>query len=1463
MGDETPEERQNNELAVLQSIYGDAVVDTREAMAWKVWRPLELLLTLNPLHNSSIPGVHCSVTLQIKCPPTYPDKPPEISIHKLHGLSMENGQKLLSALDNLAHELCGEVMIFQLATHAQQFLHDHNKPTLSFYEEMLKQKKEMEKLKLHDIQVKENEERQKIKDEIQKRQEILRGAGRQRVHRSSASQENSNDGQGDAPELVFYADEKASPAKKVVRIRTGDVTCTCSSKGAQVLRVTQRNNKKVYIGNCMGHSSNGATTYLAIDDESGERIVTKKWSLPPASDFQTRNRQLTNLHQDFKAICRLKHSSLVPYTAYETTKEPYKKTVKQCIYVFRDFVLGSSLKFLKNKLFKTTDRFEVLKFLRHVGLGVFSALKELHEVCVLHRDIRSENVFLNDVGAVKLVGAGLNVMLAEMFEGESFCDRQTKASDIYAAGQLLLSIVALEGSPHEVPLDLPTSAKDFFSRCLTEDEHSQWSAEQLVNHGFLVDTPVKLPDKKKKEEDGSGSEDEDAAKKINIPTPAAGHSRLNAEFEVLKFLGEGAFGSVLKVKNKLDGGFYAIKRVQLNPENVHLNKKITREVKLLSRLNHENVVRYYNAWIETTTDCSESNDSGTGSVQMVVRTPTAKKKPSLEAVVAKLGAAQEVKVEWSMSEGPVQMNMSSDSESSDDDDEPGPWFRPGDDESSDIEFEVGDNQSQTIPSEDVVDSPRPPSVKLKQVLYIQMEFCEKHTLRQAIDNGLFQEHFRAWRLFREIVEGLAHVHQRGMIHRDLKPVNIFLDSNDHVKIGDFGLATKAFTGMLLDEKSKQEEIGGSLTGQVGTALYVAPELLQRTSKVIYNQKVDIYSLGIILFEMFHAPLDTGMERMKVLTELRSKEITMPEDFVSEDNAKQILVIRWLLNHDASMRPTCVELLASEHVPRPVPEGALSGLLSHTLSDRGSRGYQRLISACLEQRQSAAEDLTYHNGMKTKVPTEVKHAVVKIFRSHGATEFSPPLLIPRAKDWDQYPNAVKVMTASGTVCHLPHDLRLPFARHIAYTGTKYMRRYIVDRVYREKHVPGFHPREMVECGFDIVTPKTDSLWSDSELLVVASRAAAETSLRVAIQINHTELLKTLLISCGVPADKHVDMYPVLVDVSFGRITSLQLQTHLTSLCISNRDVSNLLRLMEADVPVQDLKELVTPLVKQVKLSKIVANAIRELEAVYRNAKALGCESPITVAPFLAYNATQHSGVFWQMAVTRDAHKPNVKYRAGDLIAAGGRYDSLVEEFWKIAKAEKDQDSSELKCSSVGFSMSLERMAAILKKMDTDLPQSLQSSESTLICVCVWGTVGSNRDGITAARRATHAKELWSAGYNCCTWPSAGPELYEMGSAHETCRAGLVLQQDDSIVRVACWSGDSAGPELYEMGSAHETCRAGLVLQQDDSIVRVACWSGDSAGPELYEMGSAHETCRAGLVLQQDDSIVRVACWSGDR
>lgn len=97
-------------------------------------------------------------------------------------------------------------------------------------------------------------------------------------------------------------------------------------------------------------------------------------------------------------------------------------------------------------------------------------------------------------------------------------------------------------------------------------------------------------------------------------------------------------------------------------------------------------------------------------------------------------------------------------------------------------------------------------------------------------------------------------------------------------------------GLYLGGSFDVDELG-SLTGQVGTALYVAPELSAKTAKAIYNQKVDIYSLGIIFFEMTYKPLATGMERVKILLNLRSKEIIFPPDITETDMPPQVHIIR--------------------------------------------------------------------------------------------------------------------------------------------------------------------------------------------------------------------------------------------------------------------------------------------------------------------------------------------------------------------------------------------------------------------------------------------------------------------------------------------------------------------------------------------------------------------------------------------
>lgn len=75
-----------------------------------------------------------------------------------------------------------------------------------------------------------------------------------------------------------------------------------------------------------------------------------------------------------------------------------------------------------------------------------------------------------------------------------------------------------------------------------------------------------------------------------------------------------------------------------------------------------------------------------------------------------------------------------------------------------------------------------------------MEFCEgrnlKHFIIESAKSAKPSELVeQKWRIFSQIVDALHYLHDSGLMHRDLKPQNIFLDKKNNVKLGDFGLAT--------------------------------------------------------------------------------------------------------------------------------------------------------------------------------------------------------------------------------------------------------------------------------------------------------------------------------------------------------------------------------------------------------------------------------------------------------------------------------------------------------------------------------------------------------------------------------------------------------------------------------------------------------------------------------------------------
>ncbi len=77
-------------------------------------------------------------------------------------------------------------------------------------------------------------------------------------------------------------------------------------------------------------------------------------------------------------------------------------------------------------------------------------------------------------------------------------------------------------------------------------------------------------------------------------------SRYQEDFEEIEFLGRGSFSEVVKVRNKLDGRFYAVKKIIIR-QGQRL-ARIMREVQTLSRLHHQNIIRYYQAWLEEVQD---------------------------------------------------------------------------------------------------------------------------------------------------------------------------------------------------------------------------------------------------------------------------------------------------------------------------------------------------------------------------------------------------------------------------------------------------------------------------------------------------------------------------------------------------------------------------------------------------------------------------------------------------------------------------------------------------------------------------------------------------------------------------------------------------------------------------------------------------------------------------------------------
>jgi len=1007
-------------------------------------------------------------------------------------------------------------------------------------------------------------------------------------------------------------------------------------------------------------------TYKGVNTTTNQVIVIKEIMLSESSaDGQTEEERTEFVDQITKDIdtakSRLNHQHLVCYHGVE-----YFNNV---LYIFRDYVPGSVQTVLQQV--KTLDEVVIKKYTKQILL----ALIHLHGAGFTCNNLKVSNLLLDNFGNIKLSDYVAIKKISDLVHGSSLKNLnywvsltprkkalKERKEDIYQLGLILLEMATGEQTPDtQIPNRYSKEFREFVALCLKESEKERPEAPKLFSHSFIVNEstvtgggitnsnvisagPNNSIDGRMLPQNSQSLAQGRDSLAINKPL-----SRYRTDFEELELLGQGGFGQVVKVRNRIDGQIYAIKKIKFGRTDSIFMQKLLREVTTLSRLHHQHVVRYYQAWIEPADEeeltalQSESLSSVGDKVNDASREIEDSKSKEKSQPLDYLDETKDIVT--------VDETLNNDLADTGED----LWFGSTTLSHTSHRGDQLTSFNANIQNKGNANKNDNEKKKIFNILYIQMEYCSTKTLRRAIDEGLRDED-EIWRIFRQIVEGLNHIHSQGIIHRDLKPGNIFLDSLGMVKIGDFGLATSSGTKITTTSSFRNPEndliASENLTVGIGTPFYLAPE--QSKVGAHYNQKVDIYSLGIIFFEMCYS-FSTAMERSVVLTQLREKVPIFPKQF-EEKYPEKVKLISWLLNHDPDKRPTTLEILESDLLPPKLEEEILKEAL-RSIATPNTTIFSLLMEKLFSLTPDPHQDYTYdfntpsHEerlyGEET-IRNKIVKSLTKVFKQHGAIQFDTSIVTPKYPVITQK-NAVHLLDETGLLVQLPYDLTVPFARYVAHKKISNLRRYTVGKVYR-KNTLGGQPREVNECDFDIVGPTAHKFVYCAEVLKVICEIFAELPELgpFVIKVNNYKILDGFLELCEVDPNKLEKVRIVLSQVwkNGWQPTKKELSHDLMS--------QNGIELLGNAFAINESISVALEKLEQIfGRNRLVYEGVQELKTVIHFCRIFGIADKIKLDIFLVYNYTHYADIVYQAIVPR--------HEALGVIAAGGCYDLLLRYF----------------------------------------------------------------------------------------------------------------------------------------------------------------------------------------------------------
>lgn len=416
------------------------------------------------------------------------------------------------------------------------------------------------------------------------------------------------------------------------------------------------------------------------------------------------------------------------------------------------------------------------------------------------------------------------------------------------------------------------------------------------------------------------------------------NGQFQATFADATLLGVGGFGAVYKAKHRLESGWYAVKLIPLedleHSEAVSARRDFC-EVSNLRRLaDTKHVVRYFTCWCEEPTSLP-SDIAGAGGLLR-----KAKEAAPPVPVPRQIRRCHSLDSNDTSHRSHLSDRFCNKANTLDD-----PNFAlPSIAGSSDVGYQASSDYNdsgvcfeESREGEVVVekaDASQRSSVstsnsgpmlqleKFQAVLMIQMELCTGPALRLWLDSArrrgkdasLNYTRSRKGEVLelsfaKQLMKGIREIHAADMVHRDVKPQNLFVQDDDVLKIGDFGLSRRGS-----DSRDGEK-------GKVGTPAYCAPE-----GGANAGAPADIFSAGLVILELLCPPFNTFMERAQVLEALRERG-DVPEH-IRLNLPHHARLLRRMVSREPENRPTAGEVHAE--LKRLNASGGLSPILEASL-----------------------------------------------------------------------------------------------------------------------------------------------------------------------------------------------------------------------------------------------------------------------------------------------------------------------------------------------------------------------------------------------------------------------------------------------------------------------------------------------------------------------------------------------------